>query len=261
MKTTLNWYKREANSFNNIGQRRLYQKYKFEGLGKFTALCDILVTLDNCEINIQNKEEELEMVAFGLGFDEVEKLTDFLQDLLKFKLLVKTTKNSLSTPEIIESLAITMAEREKAYIRKYGERPTSNITASYPNSSPELEEGSPELSEGLTELSEVRPNFSQREREKREEKKREEGERENFALEIFTKDFLKEIKKVFKVEDEKIIFFQEEFIKINQLKGKKWKNSEDFKTHFVNTLKIEIEKEKKSPKKEKESIAIQNYDE
>lgn len=259
MKTTLNWYKREANTYNQLGQRRLYKKYGFAGVGKFAALTDIIVTLDNCQFSIDENSEQLESLAFGLDFEEESEFISFVNDLLKFKLLVKTNKNNFSTPDIIESLAITMEERANAYFRKYGVKPNYNIPASYGKSSPELEQSSPELEQSSGEELKNNPNFSQSRERERKEKIR--TERESFAYEIFTKSFLEELKENFNQEEEKIINYQKEFLKNNKMMQKSWKNSGDFLAHFLNWLKIQIEKEKNYAKKEKGShkITIQDY--
>ena len=249
MKTTLNWYKREANSYNTLGQRLLRKKYGFKGLGQFTSLCDVLVTLPNCSLDIKQDKNEVTMLALDLDFSP-EDFICFLNKLLEFNLLIKITANKFSTKEIQESLSITMEERAKAYFRKYGKLPNPNESDSYNDSSGEPFDSSGEQLESSGEQLKDSKNFSQRER-KEKPKKEEKQEREALALSVFNKDFLKEVEENFNVDEQIILHKQESFLKFFKMTKKKWKNEEDFRSHFLNWLKKELEKEKNSPKKEK----------
>ena len=257
MKTTLNWYKREANTYNQLGQRLLHKRHGFEGLGKFSALCDILVTMPNCELNIKDDAIAINMLALDLDFTP-DEFTKFINSLIEFNLLVKTKTNLFSTQEIIDSLEIAMEERVKAYVRKYGKEPTYNLLESYIPSSPELLESSPELLESSQNYKKVLPNISQRERKR--DKTIENTERENLAHSVFNSEFKKELKDNFELKKEKIQFYQTSFLKFFKMAKKKWKNEDDFRAHFLNWLKLELQKEKNSDKKETEKIgARQEY--
>lgn len=250
MKTTLNWYKREANYYNQLGQRLLHKKFGFAGVGKFAALCDILVTLPNCSIDVKNDKNAVTMLGLDLDFSPDEFL-QFLNRLIEFDLLITTESGKLSTPEIQESLSITLEERAKAYYRKYGKQPKPDISDSYGISSGELSESSTEQKESSGKNKKVSKNISQRERER---EKPEKKEREKTINLVFNKEFFKECSETFEVGILKIENKQNEFLKFQQLKGKTWKKPNDLKEHFINWLKLELEKEKNAAKKEKPTV-------
>jgi hypothetical protein len=252
MKTTLNWYKREANSYSLIGIRQIRQKWGFKGAFLYVALCDTLVTLDNCLLDLKNDKDTYELLCLDLDF-KVEDFEKYINDLLKFKLLVELGEFRYTTKEISESLAVAMEERVKAYIRKYKKEPNYVGFNVLTNSSGELSNSSGELSnssgEGTGELSKVRANYSQREKPEKKEKpqKTEKVEITQLSKIVFNKEFLDDVTDNFSIDEQIVLDYQKSFLKFFKMLKKQWKNQDDFRSHFLNWLKIELEKAKNSP--------------
>lgn len=253
MKTTLNWYKREANSYNFVGIRHIRRKWNFQGAYMFIAFCDLIVTLEGCYLDLERDKAYIELLCLDMDF-KPEDFKDYLNDLLKYKLVVELGDFKYSTQEIQESLAVTMEDRVKAYIRKYGKEPNYLGMNEQEKSSAEPEQSSTEpeqSSEDMTgELSKVRENFSQRERPERKEKP-ERPERENFALAVFTNEFLSDLKDNFSKNELELQNYQKSFLKFMKMAKKSWKSEDDFRRHFLNWLKLEIEKDAKKPQTKK----------
>ena len=251
MKTTLDWYKREANSYSLTKMRQILKKWDFKGAFMFIALCDTLVTLPNCFLDIENDPNTVELLCLDLDFPE-EKFTEYLNDLLKYKLIIELGNFRYSTTDIQESLVITMEERIKAYERKYKRKPNYLGINDLGKSSGELSNSSGEQSNSSGYMQgELLKSSGEHliEREEREERK--EKEREKLSQIVFNESFLDEIKDVFKIKKEITLDYQKKFLKFFKMAKKTWKNPEDFRTHFLNWLKLELKNEKNNPKKEK----------
>lgn len=262
MKTTLDWYSRNANSYNAIGERMLIKKHGHAGAYKYIMICDNLVTLHNCCLNIKSNDKFLKMLALDLDFNP-DQLTQFINDLLEYELLYMVDANNISTKEIQESLAIAMERREKDRARKNPNlQHNSNLTPKNDTFQAENNNFQAE-NENSTEKTKNSTKKNNRERERDNTDSTYHTERENFAQKVFTKDFLKEIEELTNQQPEKIESKQTEFLKYFKATQKKWKNSDDFRSHFINWLNKELEKEKNSAKKEKETTnynGMQDYD-
>ena len=252
MKTTLNWYKREANSYSLTAMRLLIKDYKYKGAYLYIALCDTLVTLPNCVLDVKNDTDTIELLCLDLDF-EIEDFIEFINKLLKYKLLVECGNFQYSTEGIQDSLVTAMEGRAKAYERKYKKKPKDWFPIRKAKSSPEPVKSSPEpvksSPDHSPELQIVRPNFSQSREEKiRKENIREENIREEskeFALSVFNNDFLKELFLNFDLDENQAKEHQNNFLKFFKMSRKNWKDEEDFRSHFLFWLKKELNNLKK----------------
>jgi len=255
MKTTLDWYKREANSFSRIATRQIIKKWEYKGAFLYVAICDTLVTLPNCVLDVKNDLNTIELLCLDVDFEE-GKFTDYLNDLLKYKLLVEIGDFQYSTQEIQESLVITMEERVKSYVRKYGKQPNYMGINDLDESSGELSNSSGELSNSSGDMGGELSNssgelFTEREEKHEKPEKQEKLEITKFSKSVFNKEFLVDLKDIFDINEGLAEKYQKSFLKFFKIAKKEWKTEENFRTHFLNWLKKEIEKENKSEKPKK----------
>lgn len=100
----MGWFSHDSNAASDVKCRKLLRRCGMAGYGRWWRLCEMLASNSGHSVSART-EEELEMLADDLMFDDPTELVDFLSCLCEIGLLSGMGDGEFSSDRMMENAA------------------------------------------------------------------------------------------------------------------------------------------------------------
>jgi len=146
MKTNLDYYARQANTYQNSKFKLLRHKMGFDYEARFWILNDMIAESDNCILDLTKIHKKIDILEIlKLTEEEMKVFIDFLKSE-DCRLLIEIDPEKYTTERVQEQLKEVMEDRERARHKKgfQSSRELSQSSEELKESSEEQSQNSPE---------------------------------------------------------------------------------------------------------------------